>query len=106
MALDDPALRDDLGRKGHDGVRERFTARRMAEETVAVLAKYAPAPSTNVAADEFGAALATTHAAGAPAFNCTTARPLRWVYCCSPELPGPLSACAGRPKSADLRSKH
>ena len=46
--LDDPALRDDLGRKGHDGVRERFTARRMAEETVAVLAKYAPAPTGSV----------------------------------------------------------
>lgn len=40
------------------------------------LAKYVPAPSTNVAADEFGAALAATHAAGAPAFG---APPARWT---------------------------
>lgn len=39
------------------------------------LATYAPAPSTNVMADEFGAALAATHAAGAPAFG---APPARW----------------------------
>lgn len=40
------------------------------------LVKYAPAPSTNVAADELGAALAATHAAGAPAFG---APPARWT---------------------------
>nr|WP_246297407.1 fructosamine kinase family protein [Janibacter cremeus] len=39
------------------------------------LVQYAPAPATNLAADEFGAALAATHAAGAPAFG---APPARW----------------------------
>jgi glycosyltransferase involved in cell wall biosynthesis len=38
--LDDPALRADLGRRGHDGVRRRFTAKVMAEETAAVLSRY------------------------------------------------------------------
>jgi glycosyltransferase involved in cell wall biosynthesis len=45
--LDDPALRADLGRRGHDGVRQRFTAKVMAEETAGVLGRYVtpfPAP--------------------------------------------------------------
>jgi glycosyltransferase involved in cell wall biosynthesis len=45
--LEDHARRAELGRKGYDGVRERFTAKVMAEETVAVLTRYvgtSPAP--------------------------------------------------------------
>jgi glycosyltransferase involved in cell wall biosynthesis len=46
--LDDPALRTELGRKGQDGVRQRFTARVMAEETAAVLGRYACATPVSV----------------------------------------------------------
>jgi glycosyltransferase involved in cell wall biosynthesis len=42
--LDDPACRAELGGKGQDAVRRRFTARVMAEETVAVLSRYVAAP--------------------------------------------------------------
>jgi glycosyltransferase involved in cell wall biosynthesis len=41
--LDDPAQRADLGRKGQDAVRQRFTARVMAEETAGVLSRYVAA---------------------------------------------------------------
>ncbi len=50
--LDDATLRTELGRHGQAGVRERFTAKVMAEETAAVLARYAarvpvpPAPAS------------------------------------------------------------
>jgi glycosyltransferase involved in cell wall biosynthesis len=42
--LDDPAQRAELGRKGQDAVRRRFTARVMAEETVGVLGHFVAAP--------------------------------------------------------------
>jgi glycosyltransferase involved in cell wall biosynthesis len=40
--LHEPALRDRLGRQGKQAVFERFTARAMAEATLAVFGKYAP----------------------------------------------------------------
>jgi glycosyltransferase involved in cell wall biosynthesis len=41
--LDDPAHRAELGRRGQDAVRRQFTARVMAEVTVAVLGRYVAA---------------------------------------------------------------
>jgi glycosyltransferase involved in cell wall biosynthesis len=38
--LNDPSQRADLGRKGKQAVSQRFTARVMAEQTVAVLSRY------------------------------------------------------------------
>lgn len=47
--LRDQAKSAELGRRGQEAVRQRFTARVMAEETVAVLNKYAaPAPAASV----------------------------------------------------------
>jgi glycosyltransferase involved in cell wall biosynthesis len=47
LLLEDDAQRAELGRKGREGVRQRFTARVMAEETVSVLRKYVrPAPAS------------------------------------------------------------
>jgi glycosyltransferase involved in cell wall biosynthesis len=48
--LDDPAHRAELGRKGQDAVRRRFTARVMAEETVGVLSRYFAVPPVPSAA--------------------------------------------------------